>query len=432
MSENNGNLLNAALAYAKLGYPVFPCAPKTKKPLTEHGFLNASTDPKRIEQWWSENPQANIGIPTEGLLVIDIDGQNNSWLADDPDKMAELAEWDYDLLPIELGELQQMDFDLEMLGFDKDELATLLNPGIKEGLTDPDEVPEPPDEAITKPGDLWTLGEHRLLCGDAGKTEDVDRLLDGAKIQLVNTDPPYNVNLEPRSNNALAAADSNKTHHQKFDEQRFGKRKATHKKLRPKDRRLENDYLPDKEFEQLLRVWFGQMARVLEPGRGFYIWGGYANCKNYPAALAECGLYFSQAVIWVKQHPVMTRKDFMGNHEWCFYGWREGAAHWFTPDVHNATDVWEVKKVSPNKMIHLTEKPVELAVRAIQYSSRPGENVLDTFGGSGSTLIACEQTGRYAFLMELDALYTDVIVQRWEKFTGKKAERIAAKREDAQ
>ena len=344
-------------------------------------------------------------------------------------KLHELSDWNFELLPLELSELQSEGFDLELLGFDKDDLAKLLDTGVQEGLTDPDDVPEPPDEAITKPGDLWILGEHRLMCGNSGKTEDVDRLLGGASIQLVNTDPPYNVKLEPRSNNAVAAAGKKKTHHQKFDEQRFGKRKATTKKLRAKDRPLENDFVSDEEFEQLLRAWFGQMARVLEPGRGFYIWGGYANCKNYPGALEECGLYFSQAIIWVKQHPVMTRKDFMGNHEWCFYGWREGAAHWFTPDVHNATDVWEVKKVSPNKMIHLTEKPVELAVRAIQYSSRPGENVLDLFGGSGSTLIACEQTGRRAFLMELDALYTDVIVQRWEKFTGKKAERDEATRE---
>jgi DNA modification methylase len=136
------------------------------------------------------------------------------------------------------------------------------------------------------------------------------------------------------------------------------------------------------------------------------------------------GLYFSQAIIWIKEHPVLTRKDFMGNHEWCFYGWREGAAHeFFGPN--NATDVWPIKKVNPQSMIHLTEKPVELATRAIEYSSKPGENVLDLFGGSGSTLIGAEQTGRRAFLMELDPLYCDVIVQRFENFTGKKAERAA-------
>ena len=126
-----------------------------------------------------------------------------------------------------------------------------------------------------------------------------------------------------------------------------------------------------------------------------------------------------------KQHPVLTRKDYMGAHEWCFYGWREGAAHRFFGPA-NATDLWSVKKVNPQSMIHLTEKPVELAARAMEYSSRKGENMLDLFGGSGSTLIAAQQTGRKALLMELDPLYCDVIVQRYEQFTGHKVERIAA------
>jgi DNA modification methylase len=192
--------------------------------------------------------------------------------------------------------------------------------------------------------------------------------------------------------------------------------------MRAKDRPLANDFVTEEEFEQLLHAWFGNLARALLPGRAFYIWGGYSNCANYPPTLKAAGLYFSQAIIWDKQHPVMTRKDYMGAHEWCFYGWREGAAHQFY-GPNNATDLWSVKKVNPQNMIHLTEKPVELAARAIDYSSKPGENVLDLFGGSGSTLIAAEQTGRRAFLMELDPLYCDVIVQRWEQFTGQKAER---------
>ena len=181
--------------------------------------------------------------------------------------------------------------------------------------------------------------------------------------------------------------------------------------------------MSDEEFGKRLLAWFGNIARVLEPGRCFYLWGGYANIANYPPALKATGLYMSQCLIWVKGHPVITRKDFMGDHEWCFYGWREGAAHQFF-GPNNVTDVWPIKKVSPQKMIHLTEKPVALAARAMNYSSRPGENVLDLFGGSGSTLIAAEQTGRRAFLMELDPLYCDVIVQRFEKFTGQKAEKV--------
>jgi DNA modification methylase len=339
---------------------------------------------------------------------------------------ADLSDWNYDLLPIELSSLQQANYDLGLLGFDSAELARLLDPGIRDGLTDPDDIPAPPDEAITQPGDLWILGDHRLLCGDSSKPEDVDQLLAGQPIHLVNTDPPYNVRLEPRSNNAIAAGLSSfqgTTHHQKLDvEGHPEKAKPTDKKLRAKDRPLANDFLSDEAFAHKLGAWFGNLSRVLLPGRAAYIWGGFSNIANYPHALKEAGLYFSQTIIWDKEHPVLTRKDYMGAHEWCFYTWRAGAAHQFF-GPNNATDLWRIKKVSPQNMIHLTEKPVELAVRAMQYSSRAGENVLDLFGGSGSTLIAAEQTGRRAFLMELDPLYCDVIVERYEKFTGKKAQR---------
>ncbi|HTU18560.1 MAG TPA: DNA modification methylase [Gemmataceae bacterium] len=342
-------------------------------------------------------------------------------------KTAEIADWDYDLLVQEIAQLQAADFDLDLVGFSPQELQALFPSEAASGLTDPDDIPQPLDEPETRAGDLWLLGEHRLLCGDASRAEDVDRLLDGSLVHLVNTDPPYNVRVEPRSNNAIAAGLSSfmgVTPHQKFDVERHPeKAKGTSKKLRAKDRPLANDFVSDRQFEQLLRAWFGNLSRVLVAGRSFYIWGGYANCGNYPPVLQASGLYFSQAVIWVKEHPVLTRKDFMGNHEWCFYGWKEGAAHaFFGPN--NATDVWSVKKVNPQSMIHLTEKPVELARRAIQYSSRPGECVLDLFGGSGSTLIAAEQTGRRAFLLEIDPPYCDIIRTRWEKFTGKQAKRV--------
>ena len=341
---------------------------------------------------------------------------------------ATLSGWDDDKLPLELADLQGMDFDLNLTGFSAEELQRLLGSETNEGEVDPDAVPEPPDEAVTQPGDLWLLGKHRLLCGDSSKPEDVDRLLGGAAIHLVNTDPPYNVKVEPRSNNAIAAGLSSfqgTTHHQGMDVALHPEKAApTTRKLRAKDRPLANDFVSDQEFDRLLQAWFGNIARVLLPGRGFYIWGGYANVGNYPPVLKACELYFSQAIIWDKQHPVLTRKDYMGAHETCFYGWREGAAHQFY-GPNNATDLWAVKKVNPQSMIHLTEKPVELAARALEYSSKPGENVLDLFGGSGSTLIAAEQTGRKAFLMELDPLYCDVIVSRYEQFAGRKAERAA-------
>lgn len=212
-------------------------------------------------------------------------------------KTNEFAVWNFDLLPIELGALQTAGFDLGMLGFDDEEIARLLSGDIKEGLCDPDDIPAPPDAAITQPGDLWILGSHRLLCGDSSKPEDVDRLLGGATIQLVNTDPPYNVKVEPRSNNAIAAGLSSfqgATHHQSLDVARHpSKSKPTQKKLRAKDRPLANDFVSDDEFDRLLLAWFGNIGRVLEPGRAAYIWGGYANCMNYGPPLRAAGLYFS-------------------------------------------------------------------------------------------------------------------------------------------
>lgn len=403
---------------------------------------------------------------------------------------ADLAEWNYELLAHELGELEAVEFDLEALGFPADQIGALLDPGIREGLTDPDAIPGPPDKATTRRGDLYVLGEHRLLCGDAAEAADVDRLLGGKRIHMVNTDPPYNVCLEPRSMNAVATARvrGKMMHHQAYElGRRRGKVKPTTRKMRPRDRTLRSDFKTEEEWDALLRAWFGNIARVLRPGRAFYIWGGYSNCANYPIPLRDSGLHWSQAIIWVKQHPVLTRKDFLGNHEWCFYGWRKGAGHWFAFGLHNVPDVWEigpgadkkddpvdvgpglvlegpgggelyitpkvpkgrhgkvvlaqgaratlragspsdvwrVKKINPQSMIHLTEKPVELAIRAIQCSSRAGENILDVFGGSGSTLIGCEQTERRCYMMELDPLYCDVIVQRWEEFTGLEARREA-------
>ena len=337
------------------------------------------------------------------------------------------AGWDMDLLRIELDELKELGSDLGLIGFSEDELSEIFaDPSLPE-IAD-DAIPAPPDEAVTQKGDLWVLGNHRLLCGDSASPHDVDKLVDGKVIHLVNTDPPYNVKVEPRSNNAIAAGASSfgyLNHHQASDLARQpGKSKPTDRKMRPKDRPLANDFVSEDAFAQLLDAWFGNLARVLMAGGAFYIWGGYSNYDNYPPVLKRHGLYFSQGIIWVKEHPILTRKDFMGNHECAFYGWKEGAGHKFYGPA-NVPDVWSVKKVSPQQMVHLTEKPIELAVRALSYSSREGQNVLDLFGGSGSTLMAAEQMKRKAFLMEIDPLYCDVIVQRWENLTRRKGQRVA-------
>ena len=247
----------------------------------------------------------------------------------------EAAEWDYDLLPIELTELQDANFDLGLPGLTRTSWPSCWLPGSLEGRGNRSRrgagAARRGDHAA---GDLWILGDHRLLCGDSSKPEDVDRLLDGATIHLVNTDPPYNVKVEPRSNNAIAAGLSRSTGRRTTSRSTWPgirrSRSRRPKKLRAKDRPLANDFVSDEEFDRLLDAWFGNIARVLEPGRGFYIWGGYANCGNYPPVPEEAsGCTSAQAIIWDKQHPVLTRKDFMGNHEWCFYGWKEGAAHQF-------------------------------------------------------------------------------------------------------
>ena len=366
----------------------------------------------------------SLGWETCDVVELEVDDLTATSLGIALNRTAELATWDNDTLARLLKELRDADA-IEGVGFDGDQVDALLasiGVGIDLGEFDDYPAPEPLDDAVSQPGDIWLLGDHRLMCGDSSHREDLRSLLAGHRIQLVNTDPPYNVKVEPRSNNAIAAGLSSHkgTHHQGLDlARRPGAAKATGK-MRAKDRPLANDFMTSEDFDVILRAWFGNLAEAMEPGAAFYIWGGYANLANYPPALRESGLYFSQSIVWNKLHPVLTRKDFMGAFELAFYGWKEGAGHkYYGPN--NATDLWEVKKVNPQSMIHLTEKPVELATRAIQYSSKRGEHVLDLFGGSGSTLMACEVTERRGFLMELDGSYCDVIIRRFEQHTGKEA-----------
>jgi len=358
-------------------------------------------------------------VPVIELTHLD-EVQRRAYLIAD-NKLALNADWDEKLLTEELKALEKSDFNLELTGFTEEELSVYLTGDKPDGPDEP-QAPEPMDEPVSWASDLWILGDHRLMCGDSSKPEDIDTLLDGAEIHLVYTDPPYNVRVESRTNNAIAAglSSGNLGNNQSFDLSGSPRRGVATGKMRPKDIQIVNDSVPDEEYFEMLLVWFGNIAKVLKPGRAFYIFGGYINAGNYKFALRRSGLYFSQSLIWIKGAPVLSRKDFMGNHECFFYGWREGAEHKFYGPP-NATDVWEIKKVSATKKVHLTEKPVELAVRAIEYSTVRDENVLDLFGGSGSTIIAAEQLERNAFVMELDPFYVDVIIRRWQEYTGKDA-----------
>ena len=343
-------------------------------------------------------------------------------------RSSDLADWNLAVLQ---GKFTRMDTaQIEQLGWETKEIDWIRSGDFNapEPMDD-GTIPEPPLRPRTRPGNLIELGRHRLLCGDAGSRKDLERLLGGEPVHLLNTDPPYNVKVEPRSNNAIAAGRTKgnvpsgkraKTHHQQLDLARHPSKAKPTGQMRAEDRTLESDFVSDEEYATLLKAWFGNIAHALAAGRSFYIWGGYSNVRNYPAAVDGAGLFFSQAIIWHKHWPVLTRKDFMGDHEWCFYGWKKGAAHYFSRGNDNIPDVWCAKKVTPQQMVHLTEKPVELAARALTYSSRRWENVLDLFGGSGSTLMAAENMDRKAFLMEIDPAYCDVIVERWKQATGGK------------
>ncbi len=306
-------------------------------------------------------------------------------------KSAELSDWDYNLLPVELGELQEMNYDLASLGFSEEELAKILDTGIKEGLTDPDQIPEPPDDAITQLGDTWVLGQHRLHCGDA-TTGAMAELLQGQQAHLMFTDPPWNVGI---------GTDSNPRHRQ-----------------RPG---LMNDDLHPEQFQTFLTQFAAQASRHVSGD--VYCVLGASEWPTLDLALRNAGYHWSATIIWVKDIFVLGRSKFHRRYEPIWYGWHEEGKSSFQ-GRRDVDDVWEVARPKRSEE-HPTMKPVEVIIRALEYCSGPGALVLDPFGGSGSTLIAAEQTGRKCYTLEIDPKYCDVIVSRWEEFTGKKAERIS-------
>lgn len=284
-------------------------------------------------------------------------------------------------------------------------LAELLvgDEPVLDGLTDPDAIPVVgPEDAVCGPGDLWELGEHRMICGDCADETLMNRLTSGSPADLVNTDPPYGiaVHTSVERGNLLGEKRRSRGH----------------------DRPLRNDAAKPEDYRKLLDRWMPAVERSLRPGRSFYLWASDKNLGNYPPAIERAGLKWQQVIVWTKGAPVLTRCDYMRDHEICFYGWKPGAAHRFFKK--GASDVWPVKRDKAAELVHLTQKPVELAVRAIYCSSLEGETVLDLFGGSGSTLIAAEQTGRVARVVEIDPVHCDTIIKRWEQFTGRKAKKL--------
>jgi len=293
--------------------------------------------------------------------------------------------WDTSLLTLELTDLQEDGFDLGILGFDPKELNALLEPEIVEGLTDEDAVPDLPEEPKTKPGDIYELGNHRLMCGDSCNIEAVEALTDGL-VDILVTDPPYNVAYEGKTKDALT---------------------------------IKNDEMGDEQFRQFLRDAFVAANAVMKPGAVFYIWHADSEGYNFRGACHDAGWKVRQCLIWNKDSMVMGRQDYHWKHEPCLYGWKDGAAHLWASDRKQVTII-DCKRPKRND-IHPTMKPVELMEYQILNNTKGMDIVLDLFGGSGSTMIACEKLGRKSRLMELDPKYCDVIVKRWEEFTGGKA-----------
>jgi site-specific DNA-methyltransferase (adenine-specific) len=317
------------------------------------------------------------------------DTQRKAYVIAD-NRLALNAGWDDQMLTVELQELDSESFDLSLLGFEADELNALLNP-IKEteGLTDEDEVPEVPEEPKTKPGDIYKLGRHRLMCGDSTSIDAVEKLMAGDLADILITDPPYNVAYEGGTKEKLT---------------------------------IKNDSMGDDQFRQFLRDAFVSADSVMKQGAVFYIWHADSEGFNFRGACKDAGWKVRQCLIWNKDTMVMGRQDYHWKHEPCLYGWKDGAGHLWAADRKQVTII-SCKRPKRND-IHPTMKPVELIEYQLLNNTKGADIVLDLFGGSGTTLIAAEKNGRVARLMELDPKYCDVIVKRWEDFTGQKAELV--------
>jgi DNA modification methylase len=303
------------------------------------------------------------------------------------------AGWDLDLLAEELSSLESEDFDLSVIGFESEFLDDLLSGMLTEHEGDnsedddqEEELPLPPADPISVEGDLWVLGRHRLLCGDSTSIDAVEKLAAGKSVDLLVTDPPYNVAYEGKTSDALT---------------------------------IQNDDMSDDDFRQFLRDVYSAADSVMRPGAAFYIWHADSEGYNFRGAAHDIGWQVRQCLIWNKNTLVLGRQDYHWKHEPCLYGWKEGAAHYWGND-RKQTTVLEFNKPQRNGE-HPTMKPVDLIEYQVMNSSKRGDTVMDLFGGSGTTLIACENTGRTSLIMELDPKYVDVIIERWQKLTGKQA-----------
>jgi DNA modification methylase len=337
-------------------------------------------------------------VPVISLAHLS-DAQRRAYVIAD-NQLALRAGWDDALLRLELGELGDMGFDLGLLGFEDADLKDLLAPAGTEGLTDPDEAPQLPDTPVSVAGDVWILGRHRLVVGSATVMDDVTRLLAGQRADMAFTDPPYNVDYD----GGASVGDSLR---------RAGRKGG---KGGQQVRSILNDAMTQDQFLQFCRDFFSSYVAALKPGASIYVCHSDRAALQFRQAFEEAGYHFSSMLIWAKDSHTLGRSDYHSRHEPILYGWHASATHAFYGGRAQNT-VWEIPRPKASEF-HPTQKPVELVERALANSSKSGDLVLDLFGGSGSTLIAAEKTGRTAFLMELDPRYADVIILRWQAFTG--------------
>lgn len=296
-------------------------------------------------------------------------------------KVAEQSEWDFDLLGDELAQI--LDIDMDAFGF-LDEIGE----DVEEATEDDYEI-NPPEEPKAKIGEIYQLGRHRLMCGDSTVLNDVEKLMNGARADLLITDPPYNIDYEGKTKDKL---------------------------------KIQNDKMENDSFRQFLIDALTNADAVMNPGAVFYIWHADSEGYNFRGACFDVGWKVRQCLIWNKNSMVMGRQDYQWKHEPCLYGWKDGAGHLWASD-RKQTTIMNFDRPTRNDM-HPTMKPIALFDYQIKNNTKVDDVVLDLFSGSGTTIMACEQNGRRGYCMEYDPKYVDVIIERWEQFTGKKAELI--------
>lgn len=362
---------------------------KIKKSITEFGCVEpiiVNTDMTVIGGHQRLKVLKELGYEELECVILDLDKNKEKALNIALNKIT--GEWDNDKLEELLAELNETDIDMNTTGFSFDEVDNILKDitGSKEDNFDIDSAYEEIKEPITKPGDIWILGNHRLMCGDSTQKENVLRLMNKQEADMILTDPPYNVDYEGKTVDALKIA---------------------------------NDNMNQTEFYNFLLDSFRNMFEVTKCGSSIYVFHADTEGLNFRNAFNAVGFKLAQCLIWVKNTFVMGRQDYQWRHEPILYGWKEGAGHYFI-DSRNQSTVLEFDKPSRNAE-HPTMKPIDLLVYLIKNSSKESDLILDLFGGSGSTLIAAEQVKRICYTMELDPKYCDVIIKRWELLTGKKA-----------